>query len=101
MNPSHQTIGLLRNELGVVLSSTLARLLLAAVLGGTRPGMATAAQASGAAHEHFHLFWRGHVHGTIGAAPGHADGQRTDRGTDHPGYRLHRRRLESGTRRHR
>jgi putative Mg2+ transporter-C (MgtC) family protein len=34
MNPIHQTIALLRNELGVVLSSTLARLLLAAVLGG-------------------------------------------------------------------
>ncbi len=34
MNPIHQIIGLLRNELGVVLSSTLARLLLAAILGG-------------------------------------------------------------------
>src|SRR6202522_246530 len=34
MNPLHQTIELLRNELGVVLSSTLVRLLLAAVLGG-------------------------------------------------------------------
>ena len=34
MNPIHQTIELLRNELGVVLSSTLARLLLAAILGG-------------------------------------------------------------------
>jgi len=34
MNPFHQTIELLRNELGVVLSSTLARLLLAALLGG-------------------------------------------------------------------
>src|SRR5580658_2567832 len=34
MNPIHQTIELLRNELGVVLSSTLVRLLLAAVLGG-------------------------------------------------------------------
>jgi putative Mg2+ transporter-C (MgtC) family protein len=34
MNPIHQTILLLRNELGVVLSSTLARLLLAALLGG-------------------------------------------------------------------
>jgi len=34
MNPIHQTIELLRNELGVVLSSTLARLLLAALLGG-------------------------------------------------------------------
>ena len=34
MNPIHQTIALLRNELGVVLSSTLARLLLAAILGG-------------------------------------------------------------------
>jgi putative Mg2+ transporter-C (MgtC) family protein len=34
MNPIHQTIQLLRNELGVVLSSTLARLLLAALLGG-------------------------------------------------------------------
>jgi putative Mg2+ transporter-C (MgtC) family protein len=30
----HQTVALLRNELGVVLSSTLARLLLAALLGG-------------------------------------------------------------------
>ncbi|MGA3090915.1 MAG: MgtC/SapB family protein [Terriglobales bacterium] len=30
----HQTVALLRTELGVVLSSTLARLLLAAVLGG-------------------------------------------------------------------
>ncbi len=34
MNPVHQVIELLRNELGVVLSSTLARLLLAAALGG-------------------------------------------------------------------
>ncbi|HMD17879.1 MAG TPA: MgtC/SapB family protein [Terriglobales bacterium] len=34
MNPIHQTIQLLRGELGVVLSSTLARLLLAAFLGG-------------------------------------------------------------------
>lgn len=34
MNPIHQSIALLRNELGVVLSSTLARLLLAAILGG-------------------------------------------------------------------
>ena len=34
MNPFHQIIELLRNELGVVLSSTLARLVLAAVLGG-------------------------------------------------------------------
>ncbi len=34
MNSIHQVIQLLRNELGVVLSSTLARLLLAAVLGG-------------------------------------------------------------------
>ena len=34
MNPFHQIIQLLRNELGVVLSSTLARLLLAAILGG-------------------------------------------------------------------
>jgi putative Mg2+ transporter-C (MgtC) family protein len=34
MNPIHHTIQLLRNELGVVLSSTLARLLLAALLGG-------------------------------------------------------------------
>jgi putative Mg2+ transporter-C (MgtC) family protein len=34
MNPIHQTIQLLHNELGVVLSSTLARLLLAAILGG-------------------------------------------------------------------
>jgi putative Mg2+ transporter-C (MgtC) family protein len=34
MNPIHQIIQLLRNELGVVLSSTLARLLLAAILGG-------------------------------------------------------------------
>jgi len=34
MNFIHQTIGLLRNELGVVLTSTLARLLLAALLGG-------------------------------------------------------------------
>src|SRR5208282_2240436 len=34
MNPIHQTIQLLRSELGVVLSSTLARLLLAAFLGG-------------------------------------------------------------------
>jgi putative Mg2+ transporter-C (MgtC) family protein len=34
MNPIHQTIQLLHNELGVVLSSTLARLLLAALLGG-------------------------------------------------------------------
>ncbi|MGB8011949.1 MAG: MgtC/SapB family protein [Terriglobales bacterium] len=34
MNPIHQTVELLRNELGVVLSSTLARLLLAAILGG-------------------------------------------------------------------
>ena len=34
MNPIHQTVELLRNELGTVLSSTLARLLLAALLGG-------------------------------------------------------------------
>src|SRR5271157_1948253 len=34
MNTIHQIIELLRNELGVVLSSTLARLLLAAALGG-------------------------------------------------------------------
>ncbi|MFI5059698.1 MAG: MgtC/SapB family protein [Candidatus Acidiferrales bacterium] len=34
MNSIHQVIDLLRNELGVVLSSTLARLLLAATLGG-------------------------------------------------------------------
>jgi len=34
MNSIHQIIELLRNELGVVLSSTLARLLLAAALGG-------------------------------------------------------------------
>ena len=34
MHPIHETIQLLRNELGVVLSSTLARLLLAALLGG-------------------------------------------------------------------
>ena len=34
MNLIHSIIGLLRNELGVVLSSTLARLLLAALLGG-------------------------------------------------------------------
>jgi len=34
MNPIHQLIQLLRNELGVVLSSTLARLVLAAILGG-------------------------------------------------------------------
>jgi len=34
MSPFHQIIELLRNELGVVLSSTLARLLLAAILGG-------------------------------------------------------------------
>ena len=34
MNPIHQIIQLLHNELGVVLSSTLARLLLAALLGG-------------------------------------------------------------------
>src|ERR1019366_7059228 len=34
MNPIHPIIELLRNELGVVLSSTLARLLLAATLGG-------------------------------------------------------------------
>jgi len=34
MNPIHEVIQLLRNELGVVLSSTLARLLLAAILGG-------------------------------------------------------------------
>jgi putative Mg2+ transporter-C (MgtC) family protein len=34
MNTIHQTIQLLHNELGVVLSSTLARLLLAALLGG-------------------------------------------------------------------
>jgi putative Mg2+ transporter-C (MgtC) family protein len=34
MNLVHQAIELLRNELGIVLSSTLARLLLAAVLGG-------------------------------------------------------------------
>jgi putative Mg2+ transporter-C (MgtC) family protein len=34
MNPIHQVFELLRNELGVVLSSTLARLLLAAILGG-------------------------------------------------------------------
>ncbi len=34
MNPIHSTIDLLRNELGVVLSATLARLLLAALLGG-------------------------------------------------------------------
>jgi len=34
MNPFHQITQLLRNELGVVLSSTLARLLLAAILGG-------------------------------------------------------------------
>jgi putative Mg2+ transporter-C (MgtC) family protein len=34
MNSIHSIIDLLRNELGVVLSSTLARLLLAALLGG-------------------------------------------------------------------
>src|SRR5271163_2412873 len=34
MNPIHSSIDLLRSELGVVLSSTLARLLLAALLGG-------------------------------------------------------------------
>ena len=34
MNSIHEAIQLLRNELGVVLSSTLARLLLAAILGG-------------------------------------------------------------------
>src|SRR5271169_4778071 len=34
MSLFHQVIELLRNELGVVLSSTLARLLLAATLGG-------------------------------------------------------------------
>src|SRR5208337_4112118 len=34
MSLFHQVIELLRNELGVVLSSTLARLLLAAILGG-------------------------------------------------------------------
>jgi putative Mg2+ transporter-C (MgtC) family protein len=34
MNPIHDTIALLQKELGTVLSSTLARLLLAAVLGG-------------------------------------------------------------------
>ncbi len=34
MSLFHQVVELLRNELGVVLSSTLARLLLAAVLGG-------------------------------------------------------------------
>jgi len=34
MNPIHQVFELLRNELGVVLSSTLARLVLAAILGG-------------------------------------------------------------------
>jgi putative Mg2+ transporter-C (MgtC) family protein len=34
MNLFHQIIQLLRNELGVVLSSTLARLVLAAILGG-------------------------------------------------------------------
>src|ERR1700674_4885636 len=34
MNPIHHIIELLHNELGVVLSSTLARLLVAAVLGG-------------------------------------------------------------------
>jgi putative Mg2+ transporter-C (MgtC) family protein len=34
MNPIHSIVNLLHNELGVVLSSTLARLLLAAILGG-------------------------------------------------------------------
>ncbi|MGA7288408.1 MAG: MgtC/SapB family protein, partial [Terriglobales bacterium] len=34
MNLPHDVSQLLRNELGVVLSSTLARLLLAAILGG-------------------------------------------------------------------
>jgi putative Mg2+ transporter-C (MgtC) family protein len=34
MNLFHQVVELLRNELGVVLSSTLARLVLAAILGG-------------------------------------------------------------------
>ena len=34
MNPLHEVVQLLRNELGVVLSSTMARLLLAALLGG-------------------------------------------------------------------
>jgi putative Mg2+ transporter-C (MgtC) family protein len=34
MNPIHHFVELLRNELGAVLSSTLARLLLAATLGG-------------------------------------------------------------------
>src|SRR5208283_4073013 len=34
MNSIHEVIQLLRNELGVVLSSTLARLVLAAILGG-------------------------------------------------------------------
>lgn len=35
MNSLHQTIELLQNEMGHVLSSTLARLILAAILGGT------------------------------------------------------------------
>ncbi len=34
MNPFHQIIQLLRNELGAALSSTLARLVLASILGG-------------------------------------------------------------------
>jgi putative Mg2+ transporter-C (MgtC) family protein len=35
MNPFHSIVEMMRNHLGVVLSSTLARLLLAAILGGT------------------------------------------------------------------
>jgi putative Mg2+ transporter-C (MgtC) family protein len=34
MNPIHDVVQMFRNELGVVLSSTLARLMLAAILGG-------------------------------------------------------------------
>ena len=34
MNPIHEVVQMFRNELGVVLSSTLARLMLAAILGG-------------------------------------------------------------------
>ena len=95
MNPIHQIIELLRNELGVVLSSTLARLLLAAILGGII-GLERQLRhkPAGSAHEYVHLFRLGDVHGSIAATRGDPGGQRAHRGADHHGHRLHRRGLD-------
>ena len=96
MNPIHQTIQLLRNELGVVLSSTLARLLLAAILGGII-GLERQLRhkPAGLRTNMFICFGAAMFTVLSRATRGHADGQRTDRVADHPGYRLHRRRLDS------